>query len=254
MADVTQRKIAAIGDTCEYIVGNADSMAYFAQILAGAVIAATGFATNSETTVIGSMLISPIGGLILKLGRSAANAKVDSAQYSPVKKLTMTFVIPVLVGMIMASLTNHEPTDEQGVVKGRGYDLSDNMKSLWAGAVVALAAAFLFSWAEDVPSVGIGIATALLPPMTAVGWYIGKILKQKNRTTAPDEKEPRPYEWKDVGSAMLIFMVNFLILVSVTFAIESFRRGDACDRINILNRKRLQEKMTRELSAELPMM
>ena len=51
---------------------------YGLQITAAAVIAAVGFSTNSETVVIGSMLISPIGGLIIDLGKGDY-ASVESA-------------------------------------------------------------------------------------------------------------------------------------------------------------------------------
>ena len=63
-------------DICK--LSSSGSLQYYVQLLIGSIICSTGFSTNSETTVIGSMLISPIGGLIMKFGKEGFKEKKES--------------------------------------------------------------------------------------------------------------------------------------------------------------------------------
>ena len=63
------------------------------------------------------------------------------------------------------------------VVEGRGKTLVQDPKLLIASAVIAGAAGILFNWGDKITMVGIGIATALLPPLVAVGYSLGKEIK-----------------------------------------------------------------------------
>ena len=160
------------------------SLQYYIQLLIGSIICGTGFITNSETTVIGSMLISPIGGLIMKFGKEGFKRKMKETSdgFKKVKisskgqlmeyKLLAMFIVPILIGFL-CGITFQQP-DGTDVVEGRGKTLVKDPNLLIASAVIAGAAGILFNWGDKITMVGIGIATALLPPLVAVGYALGK--------------------------------------------------------------------------------
>lgn len=146
---------------------------YGLQVTAASIIASIGFSTNSETTVIGSMLISPIGGLIIDMGKGKLTKKQIGL------KTLITLTVPFLAGMIAAMCTPNDAASD--VVEGRGNALIENPRLWGAGAAVAAAAGILFSWSDgETPGIGIGIATALLPPIVAAGYATGRMVYQKD--------------------------------------------------------------------------
>jgi len=142
---------------------------YGLQVTVASIIASIGFSTNSETTVIGSMLISPIGGLIIDMGKGKLSKK------QTVLKTLITLTVPFIAGMVAAMCTpNDAPSD---VVEGRGNALVQKPRLWGAGAAVAAAAGILFAWSDgETPGIGIGIATALLPPIVAAGYAAGRLI------------------------------------------------------------------------------
>lgn len=164
-------------DICK--LSSSGSLQYYLQLLIGSIICGTGFITNSETTVIGSMLISPIGGLIMKFGKEGfkrkERIKINSKGQLMEFKLIAMFVVPILVGFICGYMFNQSKGTD--VVEGRGKTLVQEPKLLIASAVIAASAGVLFNWGDKITMVGIGIATALLPPLVAVGYSLGKEIK-----------------------------------------------------------------------------
>ena len=153
------------------------SLQYYIQLLIGSIICGTGFITNSETTVIGSMLISPIGGLIMKFGKEGFKRKINvKTKLQHIEyKLAAMFVMPIVIGFLCGIL--FQQPDGTDVVEGRGKTLVQDPNLLIASAVIAGAAGILFNWGDKITMVGIGIATALLPPLVAVGYALGKEVK-----------------------------------------------------------------------------
>tara|TARA_Y100000748_G_scaffold216871_1_gene182034 strand:+ start:1954 stop:2574 length:621 start_codon:yes stop_codon:yes gene_type:complete len=164
-------------DICK--LSSSGSLQYYVQLLIGSIICGTGFITNSETTVIGSMLISPIGGLIMKFGKEGfkrkEKIKIHSKGQLMEYKLLAMFVVPIVIGFLCGIL--FQQPDGTDVVEGRGKTLVQDPNLLIASAVIAGAAGILFNWGDKITMVGIGIATALLPPLVAVGYALGKEVK-----------------------------------------------------------------------------
>ena len=166
-------------DICK--LNSSGSLQYYVQLLIGSIICGTGFVTNSETTVIGSMLISPIGGLIMKFGKEGFKRKerIRSKGQLIEYKLLAMFVVPIVVGFL-CGFVFHQPGDTD-VVEGRGKTLVEEPNLLVASAIIAGAAGILFNWGDKITMVGIGIATALLPPLVAIGYSLGKEKKSDKR-------------------------------------------------------------------------
>lgn len=162
-------------DICK--LSSSGSLQYYVQLLIGSIICSTGFVTNSETTVIGSMLISPIGGLIMKFGKEGFKRKerIRSKGQLMEYKLLAMFVVPIVIGFLGGYMFKQPGSTD--VVEGRGKTLVQDPNLLIASAVIAGAAGILFNWGDKITMVGIGIATALLPPLVAVGYSLGKEIK-----------------------------------------------------------------------------
>lgn len=162
-------------DICK--LSSSGSLQYYVQLLIGSIICSTGFVTNSETTVIGSMLISPIGGLIMKFGKEGFKRKerIRSKGQLMEYKLLAMFIVPIVIGFLGGYMFKQPGSTD--VVEGRGKTLVQDPKLLIASAVIAGAAGILFNWGDKITMVGIGIATALLPPLVAVGYSLGKETK-----------------------------------------------------------------------------
>ena len=180
------------------------SLQYYIQLLIGSIICGTGFVTNSETTVIGSMLISPIGGLIMKFGKEGFQRKANisyKGQFIEYKLLAM-FIIPILIGLGCGYM--FEQVADTSVVEGRGRTLMDDPRLFVGSGIIASSAALLFSWGDEITMVGIGIATALLPPLVAIGFSLGKHYKGNTNKT--------DLGLEDSGYSGILFAINFFAL------------------------------------------
>lgn len=192
-------------DICK--LSSSGSLQYYVQLLVGSIICSTGFTTNSETTVIGSMLISPIGGLIMKFGKEGfkrkERIKINSKGQLMEYKLAAMVLVPIVVGFLFGFLAKQVP--ETDVVEGRGKTLVKNPYLLLASAIIAASAGILFNWGDKITMVGIGIATALLPPLVAVGYSLGKEIKtNKNKGVQ--------LGINDAMASSGLFAINFMAL------------------------------------------
>ena len=190
-------------DICK--LNSSGSLQYYVQLLIGSIICSTGFTTNSETTVIGSMLISPIGGLIMKFGKEGFKRKerIRSKGQLMEYKLIAMFLVPIVTGFLFGFLAKQVP--ETDVVEGRGKTLVKNPYLLLASAIIAASAGVLFNWGDKITMVGIGIATALLPPLVAVGYSLGKEIKT-------NKNEGVKLGINDAMASSGLFAINFTAL------------------------------------------
>ncbi len=116
-------------------------------------------------------------------------------------KLLAMFVVPIVIGFLCGILF-HQSGDTD-VVEGRGKTLVDNPILLVASAVIAGAAGILFNWGDKITMVGIGIATALLPPLVAIGYSLGKENKSDKRVALGIN---------DAIASAGLFCINFMAL------------------------------------------
>ena len=188
-------------DICK--LSSSGSLQYYVQLLIGSIICGTGFVTNSETTVIGSMLISPIGSLIMKFGKEGFKRKgnVRSKGQLMEYKLLAMIVVPIVIGFLCGYMFKQPGSTD--VVEGRGKTLVDNPNLLVASAIIAGSAGILFNWGDKITMVGIGIATALLPPLVAMGYSLGKEVKDNKKVSLGIN---------DSMASAGLFSINFMAL------------------------------------------
>ena len=94
---------------------------------------------------------------------------------------------------------------ETDVVEGRGKTLVRNPYLLLASAIIAASAGVLFNWGDKITMVGIGIATALLPPLVAIGYSLGKEIKT-------NKNEDVQLGINDAMASSGLFAINFTAL------------------------------------------
>ena len=183
-------------------------------------LATIGLATNSSTTLLGAMLLSPIGSLIVK---SNIYSVLKKHNY-PVKKkyqfwglslvfvIVITLVLSFLIGKLFSNITNpftgeslHEkwPTNE---MKDRA-DPSNGIYMVVIALMCGIALPMSILTNSSTRFVAIGIATALIPPLANIGLSFSMQTNQNLNAT-----ELYEYRRRAVITGVCIFLVNVLLL------------------------------------------
>jgi len=159
-----------LAETRLAIAGNARlSISYFLMNAAATLIAGYGLLANSEAVVIGAMLIAMLYGPILGIG--LALAELDGRMLiSALTTEVLGVIWVVAIGIGIGWLHANVPLSEQLLARTTP-NLLDMMIALVGGAAGAYA-----SLAKRISGavVGVAIATALCPPLTACGILIAR--------------------------------------------------------------------------------
>ena len=147
------------------------SGSYVAALVFANLIALLGLLSNSVAVVIGAMLISPLMGPIFSLGLSFAMGNLVLA-----RKAGRIIAISVLVTIVAAAFFTFisplkEATPE--ILARTHPNIYDLLVAVFAGAIGAIALCtrknYLFT------TTAIAIATAVIPPLSVVGYGIGTL-------------------------------------------------------------------------------
>ena len=174
-------------------------------------LASIGLATNSQTTILGAMLLSPIGSLINKntVASTLRSRGYDiSKSYSHwIKPLLIVIGITLLMSYIFGTVfskfvdpfsgkrvADTWPTEE---MKSRA-DPINAFYMIFIALVCGVALPMAILTNSSVKFVAIGIATALIPPLANIG--ISLSLKDKE------------YRSQSIKTGALIFVINVCLL------------------------------------------
>lgn len=187
-------------------------------IVAGG-LAAIGLATNSATTILGSMLLSPIGSLInksniywlLKKHRVTMDKKYSHWVVPLLMVMILTVSISFLLGKIFSNLNNpfngkplteNWPTQE---MRDRAEPINA-VYMVFIALLCGIALPISIIMESGVRFVAIGIATALIPPLANVG------LAFSFKGEALDEIYGMTYKEKAILVGTSIFLINTILL------------------------------------------
>ena len=199
----------------DILVDNHRSSPILFSILSG-ILASIGLGTNSYSTIIGSMLLSPIGNLInvkniydiLKEANVPMKRKYQNWIISLLFVIIIVIGIGYLIGTIFRlvknpftneALTKEWPTKE---MKERANPMNV-IYLVFIALTCSIALPLSILMNNPIRAVAIGIATALVPPLA----NIGLSLSMKR-----DTPEQQDYVYSAIRTGTMIFLVNFLIL------------------------------------------
>jgi uncharacterized hydrophobic protein (TIGR00271 family) len=253
-------------ETRQAIVSNARlSISYLLMNAAATLIAGYGLLANSEAVVIGAMLIAMLYGPILGIG--LALAELDVRMLAAALAAEIVGVLWVLaIGTGIGWLHDNVPISEQLLARTTP-NLLDMMIALVGGAAGAYATA---SRRISGAVVGVAIATALCPPLTACGILIARgyfqlaggafVLFLTNLTAIAaaamavflmmgHRAQSAGVSFRATWSARLVPLVVLAILGS--YLVEAFRKNVDDDSVRSSVQKVVEEGLTAEPGARV---
>ena len=164
-------------------------------LICSILIASVGLNADSTAVVIGAMLISPLLGPILGLGLSISTNDIDTLKSSITNTLVMVFLSIGTAYIFFISIPISEETPE--LLSRTSPDIRDVLIAFFGGLALIIAK----TKKENISSAifGVAIATALMPPLCTVGYYLaeGELLKARG--------------------AILLFLINTLYIIVATY-------------------------------------
>ncbi|MFV0679954.1 DUF389 domain-containing protein [Ottowia sp.] len=193
----------------DIVINSMPSGTFFIMNLLAAVIAGYGLLQNSPAVVIGAMLVAMMLGPIVGLGLAVLqNDRLLLARALGGVALGTVWVVGI--GLVIGLLHHqHVLTDE--IIGRTAPNVMDLMIALAGGLAGALAT---ISARLPVAVVGVGVATALVPPLVTCGILLSR------------------GQWALAGGAFLLTLTN---MVAIQFAsslvlwLAGFRRGQNQD-------------------------
>ena len=164
-------------------------------LICSILIASVGLNADSTAVVIGAMLISPLLGPILGLGLSISTNDIDTLKSSITNTLVMVLLSIGTAYIFFISIPISEETPE--LLSRTSPDIRDVLIAFFGGLALIIAK----TKKENISSAifGVAIATALMPPLCTVGYYLaeGELLKARG--------------------AILLFLINTLYIIVATY-------------------------------------
>ncbi len=171
-------------------------------LICSILIASVGLNANSTPVVIGAMLISPLLGPILGLGFSIATNDIETLKNSFINFLVMVFLSVITAYIFFAIIPINDESSE--LLSRSSFDIRDVLIAFFGGLALIIAK----TKKENISSAifGVAIATALMPPLCTIGFY----LAQENFTKALN--------------AMYLFTINSMYIIAATFMVLKILR------------------------------
>ena len=171
-------------------------------LICSILIASVGLNANSTPVVIGAMLISPLLGPILGLGFSIATNDVETLKNSFINFLVMVFLSVITAYIFFAIIPINDESSE--LLSRSSFDIRDVLIAFFGGIALIIAK----TKKENISSAifGVAIATALMPPLCTIGFY----LAQENFTKALN--------------AMYLFTINSMYIIVATYFVLKILR------------------------------
>ena len=171
-------------------------------LICSILIASVGLNADSTPVVIGAMLISPLLGPILGLGFSIATNDVETLKNSFINFLVMVFLSVITAYIFFVIIPIEDESSE--LFSRSSFDIRDVLIAFFGGLALIIAK----TKKENISSAifGVAIATALMPPLCTIGFY----LAQENFTKALN--------------AMYLFTINSMYIIVATYFVLKILR------------------------------
>lgn len=207
----------------EVVPGASPGLDFYLLVVLSCAIATSGLITNSAAVIIGAMLVAPLMSPIIALGLASV-----IGDYRLLRTATYTLMggaaLAILLSFLMTLLNRYLPFislhEIPAEVLARTRPTPIDLIIALAGGLAAAYAMTRKNLSAALP--GVAIATALMPPLCAIG--VGLALSR----------------WDVAGGAALLFITN-AITIAFSAAFIFFVRGFSAGRI------KMDEKVPRPL-------
>ena len=164
-------------------------------LICSILVASVGLNADSTAVVIGAMLISPLLGPILGLGLSISTNDIDTLKSSIINTLVMVFLSIGTAYIFFNLIPISEETPE--LLSRTSPDVRDVLIAFFGGLALIIAK----TKKENISSAifGVAIATALMPPLCTVGYYLAE------------------GDLSKAQGAILLFLINTLYIIVATY-------------------------------------
>jgi uncharacterized hydrophobic protein (TIGR00341 family) len=171
------------------IVGSTDtSMVYIIFVILSTIVAAIGLLRDNVAVIIGAMVIAPFLGPNVALALSATLGD-NTLRNNALKAMIAGFLIVIALSVSMGYFFEVDPSIPE-IASRTQAGLSDILLALASGAAGVLA----FTTGAPAVVIGVMVAVALLPPLTAFGLLIGS------------------EEYRLATGAFLLFLTNIICI------------------------------------------
>ena len=196
---------------------------YMALIAMASVISGAGLLSNSATTIIASMLVSPLMGPILSITFGLSRHDVSTVKRG-LRNEAIGVVISAVVGLVMGLCAGCLYDREVLSSKSEQMELRGELVNLYVGVAIAAPSgvAVVLAVAQGGVNaiVGTAISASLLPPIVNAGIYLGLAVLDGPLATDNDIS----YYDRSWISFMLWFE-NFIVIVLTGFLTFRFIKG-----------------------------
>lgn len=195
--------------------------------LVSVLLATIGLSTNSVSTIIGSMLLSPIGSIIVKSNLysflNSVGLRLEKKYSNWIFPLLTVIIFGIIVSFILGKILQniHNPFTDEKLTRNWPTDemlsRADPINAIYMILIALLCGIALpiaVYMKSSVVLVGIGIATALMPPIANVGLALS-IDNDEDYTLKKlisKYTDNRNYKIRAIITGALIFIINLLLL------------------------------------------
>jgi uncharacterized membrane protein len=190
-------------------------------VVVASIVAYIGLAKNDSTIIIASMLLSPLGGQIIRSAIGILKSNAEQFSIGIINHLlyvVLIFIIGFVLGLILDEKTTMGKKNngsENIEMMGRGT-WTDSTQNIIFSVLLAVLSGILLSLSanneDSSVMVGIGIGAALLPPIVNSGMFAGfaaKGFKDRNYLELS-------------GKSMSLWLLNYIVIIFTMIATFKF--------------------------------
>jgi len=146
---------------------------YYLMLIFSTLMATMGLLANSETTVIGAMLLAPLlaPALGLALGLSMSEHKLITRSFGTIVRSSIVAILAAVIATFLFALSKYDGGNLNSTILAR---TEPSLLFFMIAAISGFAVAYTSvrpNLSESLP--GVAIAVALIPPLAVVGIGIG---------------------------------------------------------------------------------
>ena len=197
---------------------------YYLRTILASVLASNGIINDSHLSLLPSMILSPIGTLVLLLFhdlsiQNSLKNKTDIKIISRIKDTPYTILISIIITLAVSFLYGFIYTKTIKKTKLPSKEMSDRIsgKRIWQTFLISLVCAITLSQAlknDDILLImSIGIATSLIPSLVNIGLTYGIHKADKLRM-----KNSIKNVINSKKNGLVTFIINFITLLCCNYS------------------------------------